>query len=331
MKKINWGIIAPGNIASKFATALQGVENAHRYSVASRNHERAQSFAKEYGFENVADNYNTLINEPNVDAIYIASPHVLHAEQSIACLNAGKAVLCEKPMTVNLQDARSVIDAAKKNNTFYMEAVWTRFMPVHQQIQEWINAGRIGDVQMVQSSFGFAKEFEPEHRLYDPNLAGGALLDLGIYPITMAQIAIGQAPDKVSALAQIGQTGVDESVGIVLHYPQGQVATLNASVRANTSYDAWIFGSEGSIHVPLFWFAETATLYENNGPMPKEVEKFEQAHAINGYEYEIQEVQRCLDQGLLESPHLPWEESLTVMKTMDEVRAQIGLKYPFET
>jgi len=330
MKNTNWAIIAPGNIAEKFATALQAVNGAHCYSVASRNIQRAQKFADQFGFEKVGESYQALISDPKVDAVYIASPHMLHAEQSISCLNAGKAVLCEKPMTVNSQEARKVIEAARQNNTFFMEAVWTRFMPIHRKVREWISQGQIGETEMLQASFGVAMNYGPEHRIFNSELAGGALLDLGIYPITMAQIAFAEAPSKISALAEIGVTGVDENLGMVLHYSQGQIATLNASVRATTSCDAWIFGSAGRIHLPLFWCAEVATLYKNDDTTPREVEKHQHAHAVNGYEYEIEEVQRCLNTGLLESPLLPWNESLTTMKIMDEVRSQIGLKYPFE-
>jgi len=331
MNTVNWAIIAPGNIAGKFATALQGVANATPYSVASRTPEKAAAFANKHGFETYAASYDELINDPKVDAIYIASPHMLHAEQSIACLKATKAVLCEKPMSVNSQDAQKVVSMARQHNTFFMEAVWTRFMPVHKTIQEWIHKGRIGEVKMVQASFGFAREFTPEHRLFNPQLAGGALLDIGIYPITMAQIALGEMPKKISAIAELGQSGVDENLGMLLHYPQGQIATLSATLKANTSWDAWILGSEGSIHIPLFWFAESATLFSGSMPTLKEVEKCAYPHKVNGYEYEIEEVHRCLEQGLLESPHMSWQESIRVMNIMDEVRSQIGLVYPFET
>ena len=211
-----------------------------------------------------------------------------------------------------------------------MEAVWTRFLPVHKKITGWIKDGRIGDVQSVHANFGIAVNFDPKHRLFNPDLAGGALLDLGIYPITMAQIVMGEAPQKISAIATLGQTGVDENLGMLLHYQQGQIAALNASVRANTSCDAWVFGSEGRIHIPFFWFADSATLYQDDFRTPHEVDKYQRPHAINGYEYEIEEVQRCLTLGVLESTSLPWSESLSVMQTMDQIRSEIELKYPFE-
>jgi len=331
MKKTNWAIIAPGNIATKFATALQGVPTANCYSVASRTPEKAQAFADTYGFDTFANNYDALIRDPNVDAIYIASPHTLHADQSIACLNAGKAVLCEKPLAVNLRDAQSIVQAAKNNETFFMEAVWTRFLPVHKKIVEWVNNGLIGDVQTLHANFGINANYDPKHRLFNPDLAGGALLDLGIYPITMAQIVMGERPQSVCAVATLGQTKVDENVAALLHYEQGQIAIINASVRANTSCDAWIFGSKGRIHIPFFWHAESTTLYQDNGRTPTKVEQYHCQHRINGYEYEIEEVQRCIQHGISESPLLPWSESLSVIQIMDQVRADIKLKYTFET
>jgi len=328
---INWGIIAPGKIAQQFAQALQAVDRANLYCVASRDHTRAKEFADRFGFETVEQSYQTLIDNPEVDVIYIASPHSLHAEQSTACLQAGKPVLCEKPMTVNAREAEQVFEAARQNNTFYMEAVWTRFMPFNKKIREWIDASKIGDVQLVQANFGFAFSFDPKHRLFNPELAGGALLDLGIYPITIAQMAIQDTPIQVAASAHLGSTGVDESTGITLRYQGGQIANLNASVRATTSNDAWIFGTHGSIHIPQFWCAQSATLAISKNREIIETEHFKQAHRVNGYEDEIEEVHKCLDQSQIESSMLPWSESLSVMKIMDEVREQIGLKYPFET
>ena len=325
MKKINWGILAPGKIARSFATALQGLESAHLYSVASRNPDRAKAFAKAFNVETRADSYDALIADPKVDVIYIASPHTFHAEHAIACLRAGKAVLCEKPMTINSADAQRVVDVARQHNTFYMEAVWTRFMPIFKHIRQWIDNGDIGDIQMLQASFGIAAPYNERHRLYDMTLAGGSLLDLGIYPITFAQWVMQVPPDHIAALAKIGQSGVDERTGIVLSYPNAVIATLNAAITSRTSHEAWIFGSKGNVKIPRFWQGEQATLIVDD----KE-ETITAAHRINGYEGEIEEVHRCLKAGLIESPIMSWYESLTVMGIMDEVRAQIGLRYPME-
>jgi len=330
MKTVNWAIIAPGGIAQKFATALQGTERAHLYSVAGRSKQRATEFAKQYEVETVADDIHALVADPNVDVVYIASPHVAHAEQSIIALNAGKAVLCEKPMTVNRHQASSVIQAAKDNKTFYMEAVWTRFMPFYSKIREWLEQGQIGAVQTIQANFGFAFGYDAKHRLFNPELAGGSLLDLGIYPITLAQMVTQQNPENIVALAEMGRTDVDENLGMILRYPNGEIAILSSNTRANTLNEAIIYGTKGRITIPMFWCAESAILSHNTERDVTKVEQFSSPHKINGYEGEIEEVHRCLDQGLLESPTLPWSESLQIIEIMDEVRNQIGLRYPFE-
>ena len=334
MKTINWGILAPGNIAHKFATALTTIEGAALHSVASRDSSRAQAFQQLYGATKYARDYAELIADHEVDAIYIASPHRYHAEHALRCLRAGKAVLCEKPMTVNLSEAEQVFTAAAEHQVFYMEAVWTRFMPIYKQISTWVSEGKIGKVGTIQASFGINVPFDAAHRLFAPELAGGALLDLGIYPITVAQMIIGQTPDRVVAAAELGKSGVDESTGMVLHYPNGAVASLNCGTRANSSLDCWIFGDQGSIHIPQFWQAESATLYQppesHHSNARENATECHRPHSVNGYEYEILEVNRCLREGLLESPLMRWQDSRDVMHIMDSVRAQIGLKFPFE-
>jgi predicted dehydrogenase len=329
---INWGIIAPGNIAKKFATALQRVNDATLYSVASRNRSRAQAFADEYGFETVAADYDALIADPKVDVIYIASPHTFHVEQSIACLAAGKPVLCEKPMSINAKQAKRVFDTAKSNNTFYMEAVWTRFMPTLAKARELIGSGRIGEIRTAQASFGIDVPFSPQHRLYDPKLAGGALLDVGIYTITFAQWLMQTPPEQITAAAQLGTTGVDERTAVILRYPEGQLLTLNCAINSKSNHEAWIFGSKGRIRMSAFWQCQEIALhsYAADGT-DGEQETIKIPHRVNGYEGEIEEVNRCLKAGKIESDVFPWSDSLTVMEIMDEARRQIGLSYDGES
>ena len=322
-QSVNWAILAPGKIAEKFATALKGVKNTHLYSVASRNFDRAQAFADTHGFETVASSYAELMADPKVDVVYIASPHAFHAEQSIACLNAKKAVLCEKPMTLNVKQAQQVFDAAQQNNVFYMEAVWARFMPLLKKVREIIDEGEIGDVKMAQASFGINVPFNQSHRLYNKQLGGGALLDLGIYTISFSQWLMQTMPSSISAESTIGNSGVDEQTGIVLHYPEGQVITLNTAINALSSHEGWIFGSKGRIKLPSFWKCEKAIIENNDGKQ----RVIEMPHKINGYEGEIEEVNRCLKQGKIESDILSWRESLSVMQIMDQIRSQIGLTY----
>ncbi len=321
-EKINWAILAPGKIAKKFATALNGVKDAHLYSVASRNSERAEAFAEEFGFETFAHDYHALSRDPKVDVIYIASPHTFHVEQSIACLEAGKAVLCEKPMSINARDAQRVFDAANANNAFYMEAVWTRFMPSLDKVRDLIVGGAIGEIQTAQASFGIDVPFDETHRLYDKSLAGGALLDVGIYTVTFAQWLMQTMPEKITANAVIGKTGVDQRTSISLRYPKGQLITLNSAVDSRSNHEAWIFGSKGRIRMASFWQCQEIMLETEQGqtliPVP---------HRINGYEGEIEETNRCLREGKIQSAIHPWSESLNVMQIMDAAREQIGLRY----
>lgn len=325
MKKTNWAIIAPGNIARTFSKALQGVESARLYSVASRSANKAEAFAKDMGFDTFAESQEELLADPLVDIVYIASPHVFHADTAIECLQAGKAVLCEKPMAINSSEAERVFQTAKQHHTFYMEAVWTRFMPVLHQVLRWIQEGQIGEVKMVQASFGISKPFAPSHRLYDLKLAGGALLDVGIYPITFAQMIMQKVPEQILASANIGQSGVDESNAVTLKYPGGAIASVNSAISTQTSHEAWVYGSKGKIKIPTFWHPQEAFLFTDSGE-----ERHSTAHKVNGYEYEIEEVQRCLLHGLIESPEMTWQHSKIVLTIMDEVRKQIGLRYPHE-
>lgn len=321
-----FGIIAPGNIAEKFADAINQTPGAELYGVASRSSDRARRFAQKHNAKKVFSSYEELVEEPEIDIVYIASPHHLHASQSLMCLNGGKAVICEKPMTVNTEEAIEVIDAARTNNLFYTEAVWTRFMPIYKQIRGWIESGAIGEIKLIRASFGFAMQHGPQHRINDPRLAGGALLDLGIYPLTFADWVLGLEPVRVQSAMYPTSTGVDESISMQLTYANGIIASALSSSEALLENKAWIFGTEGNIEVPLFWCAETATLNLRNG----ESKTMTLPHKVNGYEWEIIECQRCLRSGIIESPEMPWDTSLRLMTLMDTVRNQIGLKYPFE-
>ena len=330
MTEIRWGIIAPGNIAASFAAALNGIDTAVCYAVAGRDSGRARAFANHHGFHKSYGDHRQLLADPSVDAVYIASPHSAHEAHALASLQAGKATLCEKPMTVNRHQAKHVLAAATASNTFFMEAVWTRFMPIYADIREWLDQGRIGDVKMVQASFGIQVDYDPTHRLYDANLAGGATLDVGIYPITLSQWVFQQQPVSIKAVGHLGDSGVDEQVAVVMRYADGQLSQLGAAITGQTPHDAWIIGSHGKIQIhPQFWSSESATLTVNDRGH-QDSQTISRPHAVNGYEYEIREVHRCLEAGLKQSQKMPWATSLLIIETMDEIRAQLGLQYPFE-
>ncbi|GMU94033.1 MAG: oxidoreductase [Candidatus Hydrogenedentota bacterium] len=323
---IRWGILGTGAIARKFAKGLQALPDIKLAAVGSRTQQTAESFAEEYGFQKAHPNYIALAQDPDVDVIYISTPHHLHCENTLLCLRSGKHVLCEKPFAINAGEARRMIAEARKANLFLMEAMWTRFIPVIAKSREWIRDGRIGDARLVHADFGFQSRFDPQSRLFNPAYGGGSLLDVGVYPISFASMVFGGGPDHVSGAACIGETGVDEQAAMTLRYPGGRLAALSCAVRVETPHDAWILGTEGKIrvHAP-FWCATAVTLHVGG-----EAETVTLPHMTNGYEYQAMEVVRCIRNGEVESPVMPLDESLIVMETMDHLRHQWGLKYPME-
>ena len=326
-EKLRWGILAPGNIARKFATGLQALDDAELLAVGSRSQERAEKFGREFGASRCYGSYQALVDDPDVDAIYVATPHSGHREESIRCLTAGKATLCEKPFTINAPQARQVVAVAREKGVFLMEAMWTRFFPIMARLRELVAEGAIGEVRMVMGDFGFrAGTINAEGRLFNPALGGGGLLDVGIYPISFASMLLGR-PAKITGLAEMGTTGVDVQAGMVFLYPEGQMAVLATAVRTTTPHAAWVCGTEGRIYIPpAFWRPETMTLYRD-GQEPEEIPL---PIVGNGYNYQAAEVARCLAAGKTESEIMPLDESIQIMESLDELRAQWGLKYPME-
>lgn len=327
IKTIRWGILGTGSIARQFARGLCAADGAELRAVGSRTSAAADAFGKEFGVSRAHATYEALASDPEVDVVYIATPHPMHKENTILCLNAGKAVLCEKPFAVNARDAREMVQTARDRKQFLMEAMWTRFIPVVAKAREWVRQGRIGDVRMIQADFGFRAGWDETSRLLDPAYAGGALLDVGIYPIALAYFFLGEAPVRVISTATLGSTGVDEQNAMVFAYASGALALLSSAVRTNTQQEAFILGTEGSVklHAP-FWKAAKATLTIDG----KDEETCEIPHKGNGYEYEAEEVMQCMREGRQESSVIPLDETIAMMETMDAIRAQWGLKYPFE-
>jgi predicted dehydrogenase len=263
-----------------------------------------------------------------VDVVYISTPHTFHAANTLLCLDAGKAVLCEKPFAINADEAENVIRHARERDLFLMEAMWTRYLPVVVQVRKWLADGMIGEVRMLLADFGFRAGFQPESRLFDPRLGGGGLLDVGIYTVAMAFMVFGGPPSRITGMADIGKTGVDEQAAILFGYDGGQLAALTCAVRTSTPHEATIIGTEGRIRIETpFWDAHAATLTLSG----KEPVRVEPPRIGNGYNYEAEEVGRCLRAGLRESAVMPLDETLTIMKTLDAIRAQWGMKYPMET
>jgi len=324
--KFRWGIIGLGSIANKFASGLQAIPDAELAAVASRSQEKADQFGDRYNASKRYGSYQHLAEDPDIDAVYIATPHPMHEEDTLLCLATGKAVLCEKPFAINASQATRMIAASQEHNAFLMEAMWTRFFPLLLQIKSLIDSGEIGELRMVQTDFGFRAGIDPKGRLFNPELGGGGLLDVGVYTISLASMLLGTAT-QATGIAHIGETGIDEQAAMVLGYSAGQLAILSTAVRTNTPQEATLLGTEGRIRIHSPWWIPTKATIVRNG---KPEETLELPLEGNGYNYQAVEVARCVREGLLESPIMPHQETLDILKTMDTLRAQWGIKYPME-
>ncbi|WP_172251654.1 Gfo/Idh/MocA family protein [Saccharibacillus deserti] len=327
--KIKWGILGTGWIAEQFAADLKHASNGELYAIGSRTLESASKFADKFGAPVSHGSYEELANDPDVDAIYVATPHPFHKENVLTALNGGKAVLCEKPFTVNSRELEELIVTAREKKLFLMEAMWSRFLKPLVQVREWLSEERLGELRIVKAEFGFDAGWNPEGRLLNPELGGGALLDAGIYPVSFASMVFGPNPDNIWTTAHIGETGVDEHFTILLDYGQGRTASLHGGVRLEFPNDAYIHGTKGYIHIPQFLFAKEATLHVN-GEDPVTVTDDREDRGIKGYAYEAEEVGLALLEGRRESGVISLAESMGIMRLLDNVRAQWGLKYPFE-
>ncbi len=328
MTEIKWAIIGAGGIAKQFATELVKQENTKLVAVASRTQESAQAFAKHFGIAHIYESDAGLIEQSDADIVYIASPHNLHYSQTKACLLAGKAVLCEKPVCLNHHQAEEIIQLAKQKNLFFMEAMITPLLPGIQTVLEMIDQGTLGKVNSIQASFGISAQRDMSNRLFNPELAGGALLDLGIYPLTFSYLITKQRPQRIASLVEKAETGVDMQSNISLQYPCGIIANVSCSVGNYMPCVAHVFGEKMSVEIENFsWGATKLTLRDQSGAI-QQTQEFE--NNPNAYFFEAKYVNECLQQGLLESSLDPHYQTLDIMKTMDEIRAQWGLKYPGE-
>ena len=324
---MRWGILGPGSIAEKFATGLSVLPDARLAAIGSRNLDRAQAFADRFGAERAWGSYEKLANDPDIDVVYIATPHPVHFPAAKLCLEAGKAVLCEKPFTVNAEEAAELIELARSRNLFLMEAMWTRFLPSFMHLRQLLSDQAIGEPRLLTADFGFAHNGGPEHRLFNPLLAGGALLDVGIYVCSLASMIFG-TPARIQTLAHLGETGVDELATFTFEYGNGALAQLNCAVRLDTPNEAMIAGTQGMIRIPAFWWkGERLTLHRPG----QAVDVLDLPMEGNGYNYEAAEVMRCLRAGEIESSVMPHAETLAQIQTLDAIRAQWGLEYPMES
>jgi len=324
---LRWGLIGPGHIARSFAIGLRAEPGARLVAVASRTYDKASAFAREFGADRAYGSYAELAVDNGVDAVYVATPHPQHQAAVRLCLEAGKAVLCEKPITVNARELDELIALARTRRVFLMEAMWTRFLPAMVEVRQWLADVAIGEPRLVTADFGFRCAWNPASRLLDRTQAGGGVLGVRVYVSGLAPMGFGSSPEGTFGFAHLGETGVDEQAAMILGWSGGRLASLTCAVRTATPQLARIDGTEGSITVPEFWHTTHAELRTSAGRNVS----VDRPHLGNGYEYQAIEVARCLAAGLCESPVMPLAESLSIQRTMDELRQQWGLTYPCES
>ncbi len=325
--KVRWGILATGGIAERFTTDLLTLDDAEVVAVASRSEAPAKAFAERFGIPRAYGEWAGLFADEDVDVVYVATPHHAHRTAAGLALEAGKAVLCEKALTLNAREAAELVALARDRGLFLMEAMWMYCNPMIRRIAELVRDGAVGEVRTVQADFGLAGPFAADHRLRDPKTGGGALLDLGVYPVSFAQLLLGE-PDSVQAHALLSPEGVDLNTGMLLGWSgTGASALLSCSIAADTPLTASVTGSLGRIDVPRgFFFPERFTLHREGA----EPEEFVAEADPHSFRHEAAEVTRCLRAGERESPLVPLDGSLAVMRTLDAVRDRIGVRYPGE-
>ncbi|GAA3489760.1 Gfo/Idh/MocA family oxidoreductase [Streptomyces cremeus] len=326
---VRWGILATGGIASAFAAELAAMPDAEVAAVASRTTDRAKTFADRFGIPRAYGSWAELAADDAVDVVYVAAPHAAHRAAAGMCLAAGRAVLCEKAFTLNAAEAAELVALARTHDRFLMEAMWMYCNPLVRRLADLVRDGAIGEVRTVQADFGLPGPFAPGHRLLDPAQGGGALLDLGVYPVSFAHLLLGE-PGTVQAQALLSPEGVDLNTGILLGWPdRGALATLTCSVTAGTAVAASVTGTEGRIDVPHGFFSPERFVLHRYGKDPEEFAASPDA-PHDSLRHEAAEVMRCLRAGAKESPLVPLDGSLAVMRTLDAVRDRIGVRYPGE-
>ena len=323
--KIRWGIAGPGAIAVGFANGLAELDDASLVAVGSRALDRAQAFADKYGAPHAHGSYEELAANPDVDVVYVATPQSRHMDDTLLFLEAGKHVLCEKPFALNEAQGRRMVETARANGVFVMEALWSRFLPSYVKLRELIAEGAIGEPNYVESEFGFIRPFDATNRLFDLAQGGGSLLDLGVYPVHLAHMVLGE-PDIVKGVGHIGRSGVDELVVGTLGYANGALAVVKSSLNTNMNFTGRVIGPEGTIDIPVIFHCP------NSLTLQRGMERTEIACPVEGQglKYQAIEVHRCIREGLLESPIMPHSETLAMARTMDAIRADIGMRYPGE-
>lgn len=319
------GIIGAGAIAETMAKTVNGMKEAECYAIASRSLNKAEEFKNKFGFQKAYGSYEDLVKDENVDLIYVAVPHSKHFECMKLCIENHKPVLCEKPFTVNAIEAREIKRLAKDNNVFVTEAIWTRYMPSRELINNTINSGIIGEVKFITGDLSYPITFKK--RIMDPNLAGGALLDLGVYGLNFASMILGDDIENYSTSMQLTDTGVDANETITLMYPNNVMATVTHSILIRGSRKGIIAGDKGYIVIENINNPNSIKVYDTEDKLIKEIEIPNQ---ITGYEYEVLESKKCIEEGKIESNSMPIDETIKIIELMDDIRKDWNLIYPFE-
>ncbi len=326
MDKITWGIIGTGRIARAFVTALAAVPEAELYAVGSRSAEKGADFAKEYGFAHSYASYDDLLSDSNIDIVYIATPMASHYDNCISALTRGKNVFCEKSVTLNAEQLRRILTLAEKKKLFFCEAMWMKCRPTYIKMKEWLERGKVGDIRYIKADFSNFVPYNADDRLFRADCGGGALLDVTVYPLTLVHDLLGK-PAEIQCAANLSG-GVDISESLILRYTNGAFASIESGFEIGLRNNAVISGTEGSIVFgDCFFCTDNVSLYDKERCL---VEQYNSPARVNGYEYEIEEVHRCLRSGLPESTLIPHEGTLEVMEIMDSLRSDWGLKFPQE-
>jgi predicted dehydrogenase len=323
--KVRWAILGAGKIAHAFAKDFTAVENAELVAVAASDKSRAETFAKEYNIPFVYT-YDELYNSKEADAVYVATTHNFHYEQCKQCMEHGKNVLCEKPITLNDKQFKELARISKEKNVFLMEAMWTYFLPPVIKAKQWLEEGKIGKLKVIAVNFGFPMPKNLTGRMYNIDLAGGALLDIGVYPVAFSTFFMNKMPDTITASGVLTETGVDERTGMILQYGDVTASLFTSMVNIMTN-KAMLYGEKGYIEIPDFYKSTAAFLYDDFHHL---IEKFEDDRTAKGYNYEIQHATDAILQGKTESEIMPHLRSNEIQEIMTEVRRQIGLVYPEE-
>ena len=314
MRKVKWGVVGPGNIAADFVSDFKFLSNGEVFAVSSRSLDRAQTFANRFDIPNVYGDYESMLTNPEVEAVYVATPHSFHFEQTTLALKAGKAVLCEKPITTNPEDFESLRRLAKDQNQLLMEGMWTYFLPAIRQAKAWVEAGRIGNIKHVKSDFGFHALFDAKSRLFAPELGGGALLDVGIYPLALSHYFLENDPSDTRIRVRKAATGVDSDVAIWMDYSSG-MASLHASIECHLPNKTYVIGDKGYIELPNAWQARECSLFMAT----EKVDYFSDNREGFGFNFECEAFNDDLIAGRLESEVVSHEVSAVLQRRMADV------------